>query len=91
MIRSILGRLLKPLIQTAIAEQIWAFDQALADRRENAETARQHLCHQMRAGLRELGPIGLPPSQESCQALPSLHPSTQRQQHLTAQDRPRAR
>ncbi len=91
MIRSILWRLLEPLVQTAIAQQVSAFEQALVDRRENAETERQYLCHKMRAGLQELGPIGLLPSQESYPAEPPQHLSIQQQQRPIAQDRPPAR
>ena len=90
MIRSFLWKLLEPFVQTAIAEQILVFDEDLAERHQKAETARQDISVKMRAGLRQLGPIDLPPSQVSYREDVPQHPAAQQPPHPIAQHQRRA-
>lgn len=90
MIRSFLWKLLEPLVRAAIAKQISVFDEELAERHQKAETARQDISIKMRAGLRQLGLIELPPSQLSYRAGSSSHPVAQQPQHLIPRDQRQA-
>ncbi len=90
MIRSFLWKLIEPLVQAAIDEQISAFDEELAERRQKAETARQELSVKLRAALRQLGPIELLPSQASYREDVPQHPVAQQPPHPIAQHQRRA-